>query len=157
MSDEDDDINPIGTVSGRMSAKNRNLSNPPRSYAVNHLIQSVAPGSEARVEAVVFWPPTPKTLEEVNEGTFKYIPLTISWTDWKEYGCPHCGGSKYKGSIFKAYMGTIAWKCSACENSCFVLVEGLTYSTLGFGDTRLHDVELIFPKLMEHPLKERSV
>ena len=88
-----------------------------------------------------------------NPEIFKYTPIAVSFSDWKTYGCPHCGGVHELGSIFKTFRGTFAWKCKQCDERSFILVDGLERSTLGFGDPNIHDVTLYYPTRSEHPLK----
>lgn len=139
-------INEEGTQTGRISCVRPNTT--------NHLIQSTSPGPSVAPHAVVWWPPIPKTLEDLNnQEIFKYAPIAVSFSDWKTYGCPHCGGVHELVSIFKMYQGTFACRCKQCGEKSFVLRDGLDKSTLGFGDPSVHDVVLYYPTRSEHPLK----
>lgn len=69
--------------------------------------------------------------------------IAVSAAELQEFGCPHCGYRSGYTPISGG--GAAAWTCGdeECGKTCCVLAEGITKSSIGFGD--------FYPKLQAHP------
>lgn len=81
--------------------------------------------------------------------------IAISWSDYKEYGCPNCGcDTAIRDSSFIGNQpsGT----CKSCGLHYQIMTDGLTKSSVGFGTGRKDEngKEIFeYPTLTEHPRK----
>lgn len=69
--------------------------------------------------------------------------IAVSVKELQEFGCPFCG---YRSGYTPISGGRAAvWTCGSeeCGKTCCVLGEGITKSTIGFGD--------FYPELQAHP------
>lgn len=82
----------------------------------------------------------------------KYI--AISQEDFDQYGCPYCGCKIHndKNSNLVPWMNTSDFCCSQCTKRSAILKEGLTESTIGFGEG---NNVIQYPKIQVHPLKNK--
>ena len=69
--------------------------------------------------------------------------IAVSVVDLREFGCPHCGHRSGYNHI--SGNGTGVWQCGSqgCGMVCCYLAEGVTKSTISFGD--------FYPELQVHP------
>jgi len=71
----------------------------------------------------------------------KYVPIAVWFKEVKLFGCPYCGYRSGHSQISSG--GTNIIVCGECEKSFAVLADGLTKSTIGFGD--------FYPEIQQHP------
>lgn len=81
--------------------------------------------------------------------------IAISFSDYKLYGCPHCGCDfAVAGNISGG--GASSGTCEECNEQFVILADGVTKSRLGFAtDEKDENNKTIFeyPELQEHPRK----
>lgn len=70
-------------------------------------------------------------------------PIAVSEKDHGDFGCPYCGYRSGYSPISGATTAVVV--CGECKRSCAVLAEGVTKSTIGFGE--------FYPELQQHPRK----
>lgn len=80
-------------------------------------------------------------IKELSDEEFAALPVAISGKDAQRFGCPYCGYRSGHSPI--SGMGTSITVCGECDRSFAILAEGVTQSTIGFGD--------YYPKLQAHP------
>ncbi len=69
------------------------------------------------------------------------LPIAVSLSEHKEFGCPHCGYRS--GSKLLEYNGSASWKCGECGKYSCILADGRKKSGIGFGN--------YYPELQDHP------
>lgn len=71
------------------------------------------------------------------------LVIAVSVKELLEFGCPYCGYCS--GFTPISGGGAAAWTCGSkeCGKTCCVLAEGVTKSTIGFGD--------FYPEIQVHP------
>jgi len=70
----------------------------------------------------------------------------VSVNELNSFGCPSCG---YRSGYMPLSGGVAGvWQCGDCGESCCVLAEGITKSTIGFGRG---SGPSIYPELQPHP------
>lgn len=81
--------------------------------------------------------------------------LAVSWSDFKDFGCPNCGCDyAIRDSCFVGNQPAVT--CKSCNLYYQILADGLTESSVGFGTGRKDEngedaVE--YPRLIVHPRK----
>lgn len=70
-------------------------------------------------------------------------PIAVAAEEAQKWGCPYCGYRSGYSPISGG--GTAVVVCGECERSFAVLAEGVTKSTIGFGE--------FYPELQQHPRK----
>ncbi len=69
--------------------------------------------------------------------------IAVSYKSYQKFGCPHCGYQHCASSMSGG--GASDCICPECSKTSVVLAEGLTTSSIGFGDPP------VFPVLEKHP------
>lgn len=74
--------------------------------------------------------------------TTKNVPIAVSFKEVEQFGCPHCGYRSGYSPI--SVSGTsVVIVCGECGKSFAALADGVTKSSIGFGD--------FYPELQAHP------
>lgn len=71
----------------------------------------------------------------------QFVPLAVSYEEAKQWGCPYCGYRSGYSPISGG--GTSVFVCGECGKGSAILAQGVTKSTIGFGN--------FYPELSARP------
>lgn len=77
----------------------------------------------------------------------KPVQLAVLASEFEKFGCPHCGG--IFGNSLVTRGGSQSWRCTNCDNTSVFVADGITRSTIGFGN--------YFPNVTAHPRQGHPV